>query len=59
MGKVPRYPVAMCPRCKRRMVPKGRKPVLLTDRLVEVAYSVRAAARKPNARSERSEGRLG
>jgi hypothetical protein len=38
MGKIPKYPVAMCPCCKRRMVPKGRKPVLLTDRLVEVAY---------------------
>ena len=38
MGKMPKYPVAMCLRCKRRMVLKGRKSVPHTDRLMELTY---------------------
>jgi DNA-directed RNA polymerase subunit RPC12/RpoP len=46
MGRRPKEPVVICPRCRRRMAtkehkpmgPKQRKAIRFTDSLVEVAY---------------------
>jgi DNA-directed RNA polymerase subunit RPC12/RpoP len=46
MGPLPKQPVVICPRCRRRMAtkeynptePKARKAIKFSDSLVEVAY---------------------